>query len=174
MDEQRVIGYGTTFVTRFLGMSTTLTVVSPISKPEPEVVVVIEHTYAKGDSIKVSKVSLEGSFFEDLLVILASIRKHADLLSGAEFGFLASFTNDHQAILFSKVGPATVKVLRKKGFLSGKKDIVTITIDDMEITEELSDMFFKEIEKLQSAIAQSKRKVAEKISAYIGNKELNK
>jgi hypothetical protein len=44
----------------------------------------------------------------------------------------------------------------------------------MEITEELSDMFFKEIEKLQSAIAQSKRKVAEKISAYIGNKELNK
>jgi len=67
-----------------------------------------------------------------------------------------------------------VKVLRKKGFLSGKKDTVTITIDDMEITEELSDMFFKEIEKLQSAIAQSKRKVAEKISAYIGNKELNK
>jgi len=137
------------------------------SEPEPEVVVVIEHTYAKDGSVKVSKVSLEGSFFEDLLAILASIRQHADLLSGAEFSFLASF-------LFSKVGPATVKVLRKKGFLSGKKDIVTITIDDMEITEELSDMFFKEIEKLQSAIAQSKRKVAEKISAYIGNKELNK
>jgi hypothetical protein len=41
MDEQRVIGYGTTFVTRFLGMSTTLTVVSPISEPEPKVK---EHT----------------------------------------------------------------------------------------------------------------------------------
>jgi len=115
--------------------------------------------YAKDGS---RKVSLEGSFFEDLLAILASIRQHADLLSGAEFGFLASFTNDHQAILFSKVGPATVKVFRRKGFLSGKKDIVTVTIDNLEITEGLDDMFFNEIEKLQSAIAQSKRKVAEK------------
>jgi len=48
MDEQRVIDYGTTFfVTSFLGMSTTLTVVSPISEPEPKVVVVIDHTYVK-------------------------------------------------------------------------------------------------------------------------------
>jgi len=157
-----VIGYGTTFTTSFLGMTTRLRVVSSINIPSPNVDVVI---YYQSQGVNHS-VSIQGSFFENLLAVLVSIRQHTDLLAGAEFGFLTSFTNDHQAILFSQVGSAEVKVFRKKGALSGAKDMVQINIEGLQIERELNDDFFEKIEKLQATIEQAKRKIADKIKAY--------
>jgi len=159
------IGYGTTFTTSFLGLSTTLRVVSPVNVPAPRVNVVISFT--KDNSAR--SVSLSGDFFESLLAILASIRKHTDLLAGAEFGFLAS--GDHQAILFSEVGTAQVKVLRKKGVL-GAKDIAQVSIDELNIERELNDEFFSKILGLQSTIEQVKRKIADKIRAYNAHRKV--
>jgi len=167
-NQEKVIGYGTTFTTYFLGMETTLRVVSPINIPVPEVDVAIHY---KVDNYRKSA-TLEGAFFENLLRILASIRQHTDLLAGAEFGFLTSFTNDHQAILFSEVGPAQVKVWRKKGVLSGAKDVAQVVIGDLRIERDLNDHFFQEIETLQSAVDQAKSKIADKIGAYVSSKKV--
>jgi len=155
-----VIGYGTSFTTYFLGMDTTLRVVSPIDAPAPTVNVVI-HFFAQGTR---QSVSLKGEFFEDLLAILASIREHTDLLAGAEFGFLGS--TDHQAILFSEVGVAQVKVLRKKGVF-GTKDVAQVIIDDLNIERDLNDEFFQSIQSLRSTIERVKSKISDKISGYI-------
>ncbi len=166
--QEKVIAYGTTFRTYFLGMSTTLRVVSPVNSPSPQVDVVIHYRKDGYDR----SVSLEGAFFENLLAMLASIRQHTELLTGAEFGFLASLTVDHQAILFGEVGPAQVKVFRKKGVLSGTRDVVQVIIGDLEIESELNDEFFGKIEHLRSVIEQAKRKIADKISAYISSKKV--
>ena len=167
-DEETVIGYGTAFTTSFLGMSTTLRVVSPINTPAPEVSVEIHYTVDKKDK----SVSVEGAFFENLLDILASIRQHTDLLTGAEFGFLASITNDHQAILFSKVGSAQVSVWRKRGVLSGGKDVAQVIIGNLQIQHDLNDDFFQRIEKLRSTIDQVKKRIADKMGAYIASKRM--
>lgn len=162
--EEPTIGYGTSFTTYFLYKEITLRVVSPINVPAPTVNVVI--CYSVQNTRR--SISLKGEFFEDLLNILASIREHTELLAGAEFGFLGS--SDHQAILFSEVGPAQVKVLRKKGVF-GVKDVAQVTIDDLNIEDDLNDEFFQRIEHLRSTIEKVKQKIADKISGYIAHKE---
>lgn len=166
MSEQSVIGYGTSFTTFFLGHTTELQVVSPINIAAPKIRVEIH--YSQGDMKK--DIAIEGDFFEELLRMLANIKQHTDLLAGAEFGFLASLTRDHQAILFAEVGPAIIKVFRKKGVLSGAKDIARISFGIVTIERELNEEFFREIEKLISTIEQVKQKIADKINAYLKTK----
>lgn len=157
------IGYGTSFTATFLGTPVTIRVVSPISTPEP--VVDVELGFRVGEEAR--SISVSGEFFEILLDVLQQTKAHTKILEGAEFGFLASLTTDHSAVLFTDLDEATVIVHRQKKMIGKARDIATVTFSNgLSLERQLDDAFFNEISKLQSTINQAKEKVASRISEY--------